>query len=469
MNNAIKTISLAAKKATASTIINLTSNLSDQNLMRISSLIPKLTKNEFYLRGAKNLRKIVTEKGAHLKLIRNLNQQLHPNVKKKLINNLILNTLILGVDKRKEYKKNYGYRPPALLVIDVTDRCNLRCSGCWAGNYHEKEDISIELLDRIFKEAKEMGIYFVTLTGGEPFVRKDLCELFKRHKDISFLVYTNGTCITKDIAQQLADFGNVAAAISVEGFEKETDERRGNGVHKRILETMQYLKEAGVLFGFSTMLTNHNSELIGSDKFVDYYLDKGCNFGWLFQYIPIGREPDIKLMATPEQRNELRKRIRKIREVRPIFLGDFWNDGYLVGGCMAGGLNYLHITNNGQVEPCVFAHFSVDNIKEKSLKQVLESDFFRAIRKAHPYTANKNLLAPCMIIDTPQVLRGLAKKYNAKPSHPEESKLIEDTQIIDHLNNYSRKYKEIVDPVWDNEYRNWKEFWFEGIMDYMKK
>ncbi len=87
-------------------------------------------------------------------------------------------------------------------------------------------------------------------------------------------------------------------------------------------------------------------------------------------------------MSTPEQRDRLRKFVHEhVRDTKPIFIGDFWNDGPYVGGCMAGGRSYLHINCKGDVEPCVFVHFAVDNVKNKTVTEALKSDYFREIRK----------------------------------------------------------------------------------------
>ena len=103
-------------------------------------------------------------------------------------------------------------------------RCNLNCYGCYAGQYRKESDMPIELLDRLFNEAEEMGMNFLTISGGEPFIRKEHLDLFEKHPDIAFQIYTNGTLINQEVAKRLAQMGNVYPAISVEGYEEETDE-----------------------------------------------------------------------------------------------------------------------------------------------------------------------------------------------------------------------------------------------------
>ena len=169
---------------------------------------------------------------------------------------------------------------------------------------------------------------------------------------------------------------------------------------------------------------------------------------WYFQYIPIGREPHIELMPTPEQRDWLRRRLLKVREEKPLFIGDFWNDGYYVEGCIAAGREYIHVNANGDVEPCVFCHFAVDNIKEKTLKEVLTSDFMKAIRGKQPY--RENMLTPCALIDEPTVLRDAIVKCRAYPTHPGAETLV--TDLKEDIDDYARRYRAIADEVWEKEY-----------------
>ncbi len=308
--------------------------------------------------------------------------------------------------------------------------------------------LSNETFSRICREAKDVGIYFITVTGGEPFFYPGLLDLFAEHNDMYFQVYTNGTLIDKKVAARLAEVGNAFPCISVEGFDKETDARRGKGVFKKIIEAMHNLREAGALYGYSATVTRDNNELLVSDEFVNFYIKQGCFLGWYFNYVPIGRKPNVDIMPTPEQRDYRRARLDEIRRDKPVFLADFWNDGPLVGGCIAGGRDYFHINNKGDVEPCVFCHFTVDNIHDKSLLEVLQSDFFKAIQERQPYTTNH--LRPCMLIDNPYILRDVVKEVGARPSHLGADSLI--NELADEMDKYSAAYGAIADRVWEEKF-----------------
>jgi len=452
------------KKRFLKTTFNLLTNLSDESIIKVLSLGEKIIVRKDITSQIKDLKILFKNKHPSLELVKKILKNSSKNCREKLIENFFINAVILNRQKQEKLRKKLGFGLPWFFVISPTARCNLDCIGCYAGSYVKEEGLSFEEIDRIFTEAKELGIYFITVSGGEPFIRKDLLDIFKKHNDMYFQVYTNSTLITKELAQKLSKLGNVAPGISIEGFEKETDSRRGKGTFKKIMQAMDNLKEAGVPFGFSITPTSLNYDIIASEKFMDMLIDKGCSFGWYFQYVPIGKKPDTSLMCAPQQRVKLGKWVDKIRNEKPIFIGDFWNDGPYVCGCIAGARpqgGYFHINCKGDVEPCVFLQFSVDNIKGKKLIDVIQSPFFKAIQYAQPYCKNKNLCTPCALIDNPWVLRHVVKTYGAKPSYNGGNDIIDDPKIKSFLDNYSKEMHEITKDAWEKEislhHKHWKD------------
>ncbi|MFZ1946701.1 MAG: radical SAM protein [bacterium] len=366
-----------------------------------------------------------------------------PHVRERAAMDFFCNYLVVGAMRRKAFLAENGFMPPYLMVISPTMRCNLNCYGCYAGEY-DRSELGLEDVVGVIEQGKEMGIYFVVLSGGEPFIWPHLMDLFERQNDVFFQVYTNGSLIDRAVAGRLSRLGNVLPCVSVEGFEEETDARRGRGAFKRITAAMDALKEKGVLFGFSATATRSNNEFVVSDEFVDFYGSRGCVIGWYFNYVPVGRRPQMELMPTPEQRMERRRRLLELRATREMVLADFWNDGALTGGCIAGGRSYFHINANGDVEPCVFTHFSLHNIRQHSLKDVIASDFFRAIRERVPYC--DNLLRPCLIIDHPALLREIVTRHGARPTHPGASALL--NELKEGLDSYAARYAVLADQEW---------------------
>ena len=181
---------------------------------------------------------------------------------------------------------------------------------------------------------------------------------------------------------------NFVPAISIEGYEEQTDFRRGKGTYQNVLKAMKLLKEKKLPFGASLCYTSKNAENIGSEEYFDFLIDQGCKFAWLFTYIPVGVDAVTDLIATAEQRKFMYDQIRKFRETKPLFTMDFWNDGEYVNGCIAGGRCYLHINANGDIEPCAFIHYADSNIKEKTLLEAYRSPLFMQYRRNQPFNHN---------------------------------------------------------------------------------
>jgi len=363
---------------------------------------------------------------------------------RRFFENLIVREMAEGQRVRREFLAREGFEAPVTIVLNPTMACNLHCTGCYSYKMPRK-GMDYALVRKILTEARAMGTYFITVSGGEPFIYKHYFRMVEEFSDLQFMTYTNATLIDEELADRIAAAGNVMPAISVEGFGEETDERRGPGVHDKVLRAMSLLRERRVMFGFSATPTRQNAEVVASDEFLDYYLDKGVLFGWLFQYLPMGKDPDLGLMATPAQRELLRAKTKEWQVRKPIFIGDFWNDGACVGGCLA-ATRYCYITPEGKVQPCTFVHFYTHDLHEASLLDVFRSKFFRAIRARQPFA--QNLLRPCQIIDNPEVLREVVAECGAKPSYEGAETIVEDPAVRAHLDRYAEEWRAIADRVW---------------------
>jgi MoaA/NifB/PqqE/SkfB family radical SAM enzyme len=370
----------------------------------------------------------------------------HPNIKKRLLYNWLVSNILLGVPEQQATTRKLGVNVPNAILVDPTSACNLRCEGCWAGKYPHNDSISPERLDRLFREAKELGIHWIVFSGGEPLLYPRMFDLLAKHPDIAFMAYTNGTLIDEKMADRIVTAGNFTPAISLEGWRERTDARRGSGVFDRVTRAMDLLRQRGAIFGVSLTATRYNVEEITSDAFIDFLVKKGVSYGWIFHYIPIGRNPNLDMMVTPEQRAHLAERIAYIRSRKAIMLADFWNDGALTDGCIAGGRRYFHINAAGEVEPCAFVHFAVDNINNKSLLEVLCSPLFAAFQKRQPF--NPNHLRPCPIIDNPEVLREIVCASGARPTHAGAEAVLEGTTAA-YLDRRAAEWGVIADGFWE--------------------
>ncbi|MCX6012112.1 MAG: radical SAM protein [Chloroflexi bacterium] len=389
---------------------------------------------------------------------------LHPNVLKKFVAQMMSNVFFRDHDIIGELEKE-GLHPPVLMLISPTMRCNYKCKGCYAANYTRNDDMPFEVLDRTITEAKnEIGTKFFIILGGEPLVYRPLLDIFTKHNDVGFQFYTNGALIDKEMARKLVELGNIAPQISVEGFRKETDERRGVGAFDRAMRAMDNMKEAGGIFAFSVTVTTHNVDIVTSDEFIDLMIEKGAMYGWYFLYMPVSGDTDLSLMPTAEQRDKVRKAVNRFRSTKPILLIDFWNDAPLTGGCISGGRTYLHINHKGDVEPCIFCHYATHNINQSTLKEALHSPFFTYLRSKQPFSYNT--LRPCPIIDHPHIMRRAIALTGAKPTHEGAENTY--TILADQLDKYAVSIKDFYNPIFEKEYAHWATKW-QTLLDFSKE
>jgi len=285
-------------------------------------------------------------------------------------------------------------------------------------------------------------------------VRKDdIIRLCEKHNDCEFLAFTNATLIDESFADEMLRVKNFVPAISVEGFEEETDFRRGKGTYAAIVKAMEILKRKKLPFGISCCYTSMNTEAIGSEKYFDDMITKGAKFAWFFTYMPVGVDASPELMATAEQREFMYHQIRRFRDSKPIFTMDFWNDAEYVKGCIAGGRSYLHINANGDIEPCAFIHYSDSNIHDTTLLEAFKNPLFMQYKENQPF--NSNFLRPCPLLDNPEKLESMIVTSGAKSTeilHPED---------VNHLcgkcKNASEKWAETAERLWNNSSKTEKK------------
>jgi MoaA/NifB/PqqE/SkfB family radical SAM enzyme len=348
-------------------------------------------------------------------------QEIDPTIRKKLFSNFMIHATAIGSVRQKRKEKAHLCNIPWAILMDPTSSCNQNCAGCWAAEYGKEMAMDYNTLNGIIEQGKELGVHVYVYSGGEPLLRKeDLIQLAQVHHDCVFLAFTNGVSIDEKFTDQLLNVKNFILALSVEGFEKETDQRRGPGSYQKMIDAMKLLKQKKLPFGFSTCYTSQNINIVSSEAYFDEMISHGCKFGWFFTYIPIGAGAVPDLMATPKQREHMFKQVRRFRYSKPLLTFDFWNDAEFVGGCVAGGRRYLHINANGDIEPCAFIHYSDTNIYTHTLLQALQSPLFMEFRKHQPF--NENHLRPCPLLDNPDFLTMMVNTTHAKSTeimHPE--------------------------------------------------
>ncbi|MBQ7858999.1 MAG: radical SAM protein [Faecalibacterium sp.] len=406
----------------------------EENIPKLMEMADKVMPDGYYEEVRAAFRKAIEEKSNWYQLMLKV-YELDPGVRKAFFQNFLFNSAMKGTAIQHENAKKYNCNVPWAILLDPTSACNLQCTGCWAAEYGHQLNLSVETIDSIIRQGKELGTYMYIYTGGEPLVRKkDLIKICEMHPDCEFLSFTNGTLIDEEFCQEMLRVKNFVPAISLEGFEDANDGRRGQGVYAKVQNAMRLLKEHKLPFGVSTCYTSRNLDDVSSKRYFDLLVESGALFVWFFHYMPVGNSAATELLPSPEQREKMYHQIRSFRETHPIFTIDFQNDAEYVGGCIAGGRCYLHINAKGAVEPCVFVHYSNMNIHDVSLLDALRSPLFMAYHDNQPF--NENMLQPCPMLENPERIRKMVKETGAVNTD------YQDLESVDHLSDKCLPYAE---------------------------
>jgi MoaA/NifB/PqqE/SkfB family radical SAM enzyme len=370
---------------------------------------------------------------------------------------------------KEQFRTQYGVPPPTFLAISPSKACNLQCAGCYADSGPAPAKLDWDVCDHMITEAEKLwGAHFFAISGGEPLAYRSngegVLDLAERHPDSLFIMYTNGTLIDHKLAIRLARLGNLYPAISLEGWEKRTDARRGAGVYRKVMAAMYRLREAGAPFGVSLTATRENAEELLSEDFIDFcFTRQGALFGFTFQYMPIGRSYTLDLMPTPQQRMWMWRRSWEIIRQRGIFMVDFWNQATLTQGCISAGRDNgggdLFVDWNGAISPCVFMPYSPVNIKDiyaqgKTLNDAWNAPFFAGLRDWQRSYRNEsgNWLAPCPIRDHHADLRRLLAAYEPDPTDANARAALLDENYAKGLAEYDASYQALSGTLWQKHY-----------------
>ncbi len=215
------------------------------------------------------------------------------------------------------------------------------------------------------------GNHFLVIHGDEPFLYKDsektLLHIFEEFNDLLFIVITNGPIIDEELAQRLVQLGNVVPTIFVEGFERETDARRGAGEHAKILRAMENLREAGLAFGLMVPVTDKNTGVLLDDFFYDYYFEEqGASF--MLQSQPTlgsestgecrqgaakhlqpqpvpgpGDRESTVLLPAPEKQTTLYRMWDHLMKDKNYCVAEFWHSAMTESGPIAGNPSFGRI------------------------------------------------------------------------------------------------------------------------------
>ena len=312
-----------------------------------------------------------------------------------------------------------GMQVPPFLVLSVTSRCNLRCTGCFAGAVgitastpSARKPLGLADWRRVIGEAAEAGVMGFVIAGGEPFLLPGIANLFRDFPDRIFLVFTNGTALRDRDYETLKSCRNTAVVVSLEGDRELTDERRGSGVYESALRSLDRLRGAGVLTGLSVTVGAANIDYWTDEKKIDALIARSGPLAFFIEQIPTGEGDGIA--AIPEEK---RLRFRETvlhyrsRETGAAYLVHSPADEEFFGGCVSAGRGFAHVTPTGDVTACPFSALATHNVSTSTVSEALAGSFFTMIRENGPMLETHD--HPCALSANADKLESMAASLGA--------------------------------------------------------
>ena len=298
----------------------------------------------------------------------------------------------------------------------ITEKCNLRCSHCYQDNYRNSSDMSIQELKDIANKLfptlskwKKKGD--ISITGGEPFVRKDLfsfLEYLDSSEEISNLdILSNGTMITDEIGEKLKKITKLnSIQISLDGASPEThDGIRGHGAFEKVINGIKILNCHGI--DVNIMFTLQRCNMKDVTSLIDLAIKEGARGLTVERLVPTGSADGAKdsLLSPGEIRDtfqcisdradsEYEKRTRlRLLKYRPLWInidprrakaGANTTPYRELGAVCSIGLDGLCILPDATVLPCRRLPIPIGNLKKDSLEKIwFTSDLLWQIRDKH--------------------------------------------------------------------------------------
>lgn len=299
------------------------------------------------------------------------------------------------------------FSPKSLLLQwHLTDQCNNRCKHCYQAEVPH-EELSFEQLLQVLDQFQNLLGTFrqinpgypisgqITLTGGEPFLRRDFLDLLqivaRKEEDFAFAILTNGTMIDSCLASRLAELGPRFVQISIEGSEETHDRIRGRGDFGRATRAIKILKEKGIVTYIS--FTAHSENFREFPIVAKLARQLGADRLWSDRYLPLEKkahcsfEPlnakethDFFQLMFKEQLKACRWFRRKGSEISMKRALQFLVAGGTPYKCSAGS-SLITILANGDVVPCRRMPIVVGNVLQTPLEDIYcSNDFFKSLR-----------------------------------------------------------------------------------------
>jgi radical SAM protein with 4Fe4S-binding SPASM domain len=262
--------------------------------------------------------------------------------------------------------KNWANAAPMSALFELTFVCNHACSFCYNCPTGQKEMNTAEVIDALRKLA-EFNVLYLTLSGGEPLVRKDFFEIARAAREMGFAIriYTNGYLIDEAMANKIRTIANpVEMEISLHGGRPETHDKLTcvPGSFKKICNAAKFLRAEGIKVNFKAPVTRDNQEEVLEMERLAQSLDVRIQFDTVITPRDDGDKDPLSLMASDDflQKFWTEEAYRTARK-EEVPLPRVDRPGEAICGT---GRSGIAIDPYGNIYPCVQLRRKAGNIKE---------------------------------------------------------------------------------------------------------
>lgn len=273
---------------------------------------------------------------------------------------------------------------------DINNECNLNCKHCRVSEKNDNEKLSLKEAKNLLAECWYNGITMLNLSGGEPFLRNDILEILdyaQKFEDI--VITTNGTLLNDEKCKNLSEYKNIKLSISLDGLEETHDKfRRKKGAFKKVVDTLPILNKYNIKYAIKYTLSKETAK--DAVELLNLVAKLGAKEFNVRRVIVAGNANKDMVLSNEDYKNIIRELIQNCRKLNvkfrtgdplliPIFSEewgiDIKNDDLskIYAGCQAGD-EIIYIDYKGNVGACSYIPKFADNIKEKPLDEILQTN-----------------------------------------------------------------------------------------------
>ena len=283
-----------------------------------------------------------------------------------------------------------------IISWNTTNACNMYCAHCYRdAGCKAAEELSTEEGKKLLDEIARAGFKIMIFSGGEPLMRPDIFDLVRHARSCGLIPVfgTNGTLITKEIAQKLKDAGAMAMGISLDSLDREKHDkfRSFPGGWDGAVQGMKNCREVGLPFQIHTTVMDWNQGEL--EAMTDFAVEIGARAHHFFFLVPTGRAKTIEEESLRAEQYEavLTRIMKKSEEVaielKPTCAPQFLRIAGQMGiktrfhrGCLA-GLSYCIISPKGKVQPCAYLKMEIGDVRKTPFDEIWkDSDVLEKLR-----------------------------------------------------------------------------------------